>query len=383
MSHISKLEGYKIKVVAPIPYHPSFKIGKRWIFSQVLPYQVVEGIEVYHPRYFMIPKIGMSLHGIMMFLSALKVIGRIQKEFNFDIIDAHYVYPDGFAAILLGIVFGKPTIVSARGTDINLFKQFFVIRRLLQYTLKKANGVIAVSQALRSEMIRLGISQDKISVVPNGVDQNKFYPVSKQAVRRQLGLPDKRIILSVGNLVPNKGMVLLISALKLLVEKHRRKDFYLIIIGNGVQRRDLEKKISLLGLKDQVRLMGSVAHQDLNLWYNAADLFCLASSREGWPNVILEALACGIPVIATGVGGIPEIIQSKELGILTGRDENSLAEAILQGMDRSWDSCQITQYAKKYTWDQTAKSVAGVFESIIRSKLRLSSGSVVDARDPN
>ena len=200
MSQFAKLDGCEVKVVAPVPYFPAIKLNWRWRFSQVARRELRNGIEVYHPRYFLTPKIGMALYGWMMFLSVLPAVRRIQKDFDFDLIDAHYVYPDGFAAVLFGWIFKKPVVVSARGSDINLFKTFPLIRKLLQYVLRKAARVVAVSKALKEAMVQLGIPEEKISGIPNGVDPEKFYPVPKEQARKELGLPNRRTVLSVGNL---------------------------------------------------------------------------------------------------------------------------------------------------------------------------------------
>src|ERR1044071_6415489 len=281
MTHFAKVDGCEMKVVAPVPYFPAIKINWRWSYSQVKVLEIRDGIEIYHPRYFMTPKIGMSLYGLTMFLSVLRTVRKIKTNFDFDLIDAHFVYPDGLAAVLLGWFFKKPVVVSARGSDINLYSHFPVIRKILQYTLRKAYGVIAVSHALKEAMVGLGISDEKIFVVPNGVDHRKFFPVPKRDARKTLGLPvDKKIILSVGGLIPRKGFDLLIKALKLLRQEHFR-DLYLVIVGEGPSRPDLEQLIASIGLTQCVRFVGSVPHQELYAWYSAADLFCLASDREG------------------------------------------------------------------------------------------------------
>jgi teichuronic acid biosynthesis glycosyltransferase TuaC len=366
MTHFSKLEYCEVTVIAPVPYFPPIKINSRWLYSQVLRKERIEGLEVHHPRYFIIPKVSLALQGLMMFLALYPCIRRIQKEFNFDLIDSHYVYPDGFAAILLGHALGKPVVVSALGTDINRYSQFWLIRKLLRQTLKRADGVIAVSRALKEVMIRMEIPAEKISVVPNGVDVEKFYPIPRPEARSRLNLPDKRILLSVGGLVSGKGFDLLVKALRLLVERQRQQDLYLVIAGEGYFRKDLEKLISDFCLEKYVRLVGDVAHNDLLAYYSAADLFCLASAQEGWPNVIMESLACGTPVVATAVGGIPEILSSDELGIVVRRDEAELAQAIAQALERPWCRQTIVQYAKRNTWHQVAKSKHAVFESLLR-----------------
>jgi glycosyltransferase involved in cell wall biosynthesis len=307
----------------------------------------------------------MALYGWMMFLSVLPAVRRIQKDFDFDLIDAHYVYPDGFAAVLLGWIFKKPVVVSARGSDINLFKTFPLIRKLLRYVLRRAARVVAVSKALKEAMVTLGIPEEKISCIPNGVDPEHFYPVPKEQARRELGLPNRKTVLSVGNLTDNKGFDLVIKSFRVLLDRFHGKDIQLAIVGDGPCRSQLEKMILSLRLDGRVRMVGAISHDKLRLWYSGADVFCLASSREGWPNVLLESLACGTPVVATAVGGIPEIISSDNVGFLSEREESKIAETIRVALKKSWRSDEIVAYARRFTWEQTALAVLDVFDSVL------------------
>lgn len=369
MTTFARIEGCSVKVVAPVPYFPPIKMSHRSRFSQIMRREVIEGLEVYHPRYFMVPKVSMAFHGLLMFLSALPCVKKLQRDFAFDIIDAHYVYPDGLAAVLLGNFFRKPVVVSARGSDINLFAKFPLIRGFLQYTLNRTDRIVAVCQALKEAMIQLRIPEEKITVIPNGVDIKKFHPFSKEEARRKLQLPlNKRILLSVGGLIPRKGFDLLIKALKLLFEEWHERDLYLVIVGEGSSRRALEQLIDALGLREHVYLAGAIPHQELYFWYSAADLFCLASSREGWPNVVLEALASGTPVVATDIWGIPEIICSDTLGILTKRSERDLAAGIAVALQKSWRSEAIVQYAREQTWERVASSVLDTFQTVLAAQ---------------
>lgn len=365
MTPLSSKDACSFRVVAPVPYFPPIKIGHRWQFSQVIPREIIGGVEVDHPRYFMTPKVGMAFYGLGMFLSVLPRMKKIHTKFDFDIIDAHYVYPDGLAAVLLGRYFSKPVVVTSHGTDINLYPQFPLIRQLLRYTLRKADRVITVCQALKDVMIQLEIPQEKIAVITNGVDLSKFYPSPKEEARSKLGIPNKRVILSVGGLTTRKGFDLLIKALKILIESFREKNVYLVIVGEGPFREKLEKLVSSLGLSEYVRLAGARPHQELNLWFNAADLFCLASSREGWPCVLLESLACGTPVVATNIWGIPELICSDRIGLLSEQSERDIAEKISLALKRPWDTDEIVQYARGHTWDRAALSVFEVFNSVL------------------
>lgn len=372
MDHFANLEGCHVKVIAPVPYFPKIKLNWRWTFSQVAPLEIRDGIEVYHPRYCMIPKVGMTFYGLMMFLSVLGTVRKVRRKFDFDLIDAHYVYPDGFAAVMLGWFFRKPVVVSARGTDINLYANFPVIRKILQYTLRRANRVIAVCQALKDAMVNLGIAQEKIVVIPNGVDHRKFFQVPKELARRKVGLPAQRkVILSIGGLVPRKGFDVLIKALSYLVKETSERDLYLAIIGEGPSRSALEQLIVALGLGENVRLVGSVPHEALYSWYSAADIFCLASDREGWPNVLLESLACGTPVVATNIWGVPEIIQSERVGLLTKRTVAALAATLSRAFKTSWVADDVVAYTKQHSWMHAVNSVRGVFESVLAQQPRI------------
>jgi glycosyltransferase involved in cell wall biosynthesis len=369
MASVAQLEGRDVRVVAPVPYHPPFRLGWRWNYSQVVREEVIDGIQVYHPRYFVIPKIGMTCHGLMMFLSVAFFVKKLQRQFDFDIIDAHYVYPDGFAAVLLGAVLRKPVVVSARGSDINHFPEFPFVRRLIRFTLDRTPRIIAVSQALKEATMRLGVPQDKITVIPNGVRASRFFPYSRREARRRLGLSDDRnIVLSVGGLTSIKGFDSLIEAAKMLVEEYHEEKLSLIVVGEGKLRGQLERMVRSLNLESHVQLVGSVPHGELYLWYNAANVFCLASKREGWPNVILEALACGIPVVGAAVGGIPEIIVNEEIGLVTGSEPAALASRIREAIHREWNSERIVRYASHLTWDITAASLCQVFDAVINGQ---------------
>lgn len=368
VTHFAKLDGCRVKVVAPIPYFPRVKLGWRWRYSKVARQEIREGLEVCHPRYFITPKVGMSFYGLEMFLSVLRTIKEIRRDFNFDIIDAHYIYPDGLAAVLLGQYFKKPVVVSARGSDVHLYSELPMIRRLLKYTLHRADKVIAVCQALKEALIRLEVPPKKIFVIPNGVDIGKFFPMPREEARRRLGFPDKRVILSVGHLTPNKGFDLLMKAFQILYKELHREDIFLVIVGDGKIRKELESMISSLDLNGDVRLAGDIPHGELYQWYNAADIFCLASRREGWPNVLLESLACGTPVVATDVWGIPEIISSEKIGLLTRRNEQDIGRNISIALKKEWDRGEIIQYAREHTWNKVTQSVYEVFRTALNNR---------------
>jgi glycosyltransferase involved in cell wall biosynthesis len=362
----SRLDGCETRVIAPVPYFPPVNLTDRARYRQVARMETIEGVPVYHPRYPMIPKVAMSLHGLGMFVGALPVARRLKREFDFDAIDAHYVYPDGLAAVLLAKHFDVPVVVSARGSDINQFPRFPLVRRLIRYTLNRADHLIAVCGALKVAMTDLGCAAGKISVIPNGVDTKKFHPVEKREAKAKLGLPDTHVIVSVGGLVPRKGHDRLIQGFRQLLASRRRRDVTLAIVGDGPLRKTLEREIELLGLADCIRMVGAIPHHALIDWYSAADVSCLTSSREGWANVILESMACGTPVVATAVWGTPEIISSDRVGLLTSREPEDIALTLGQALERAWDRDAILAYARQHTWQNAARHVRTVLQRVVQ-----------------
>jgi glycosyltransferase involved in cell wall biosynthesis len=366
MTRVAALPGVSLRVVAPVPYFPPLKLGARWLYSQVAREETIGGLPVTHPRYFMIPKVATGWHGPFMARALLPYVRSLRAAFDFDVIDAHYVYPDGFAAVEIGRALGVPVVVSARGSDINLFREIPSARPHLVTTLERASGLIAVSEALGRAMRELGAPAGKVRVIPNGVDARKFHPIPRDTARERTGsAPGGRLVLAVGHLTQNKGFDRLLGAFRGLLNLGGYEDVRVAIVGEGVYRKELERLVGFYGLGERVRLVGQVPHADLHLWYGAADLSCLFSRREGWPNVVLESMACGTPVLATPVGGVPEIIGNGPAGALAEGDDDALALALAQALDRSWDREAIARFAQKHTWEQAADSVHRVLASVV------------------
>ncbi len=357
VAHLAQRPENVVQVVAPVPYFPSWLRRTRWHAVTRVPRQEQIGkLTIHHPRYFLLPKISMPWHGLTMFLGSLPLVLRLKKETKFDCIDAHYVYPDGFAAVLLGKMLRIPVTVSARGTDINLFPTFWLTRRMIRWTLRQAQGVIAVSAALKEAMVKLGASAEKIRVISNGVDVERFQPVERRAARRHLGLPeDARIVVSVSALIPTKGLQSLITAVAEMAPRSPKLKLYLV--GDGALRGTLENSARKEGLEKQVFLVGNKPNEELKFWYSAADVTCLASLREGSPNVLLESMACGTPVVATRVGGVPEVIVSPELGVLVEPNSQALAAALEFALNKSWDREALVRHARARTWRDVAAEV--------------------------
>lgn len=367
MSAVNKIPDVEVKVVAPVPYFPNISVGsERWKkFAKIHKIEQRAGMQVFHPRYFVTPKVGMSLYGFFMFIGVLPTIRRLFKEWQFDVIDAHYVFPDGLAALLLSKFFNRPIIVSARGTDINLYPKFRLIKPLLQLVISKADGLISVCQSLADVMIDMGADKNKTRVIPNGIDPEQFFPIDKGIARQQLGFKDeKKILLTVGSLIERKGTHLLIRALKIL-KLRGELDFLTYIVGKGESGKELRKLVAELELSKDVFFAGEINNSELVKWYSAADLFFLGSSREGWPNVISESLACGTPVLATKVDGIPDIVHSNDLGIIVDRDVESFALALGKGFANNWNFKIIREQGQKRSWQTVAAEVYDVLNSVV------------------
>jgi teichuronic acid biosynthesis glycosyltransferase TuaC len=351
--------------MAPIPYFPRLKWNKRWFnFATVPQVESLNGFETHHPRYLVIPKIGMTTHGLSMFAGSVLQVWRRLRAADYDLIDAHYVYPDGLAAVMLGALLKKPVVVSARGSDISLFPQYRLIRPLVKLVLKRADAVIAVAQSLKDVMVQLGCPENKIKVIRNGIDPEKFRPQCRADARRELGLPDHSpILLAVGGLTANKGFHVLIEAVARL--RRNRPDVTLLIVGDGAHRSRLEQQIRSLNLENNVKLMGSRPNSDLSSLYSAADLFCLASEREGCPNVVLEALACGCPVIATRAGGISEIVSAPSLGVLVDRTAEAFESGIDSALQHEWDREAIAVQGRSRAWHHVAADILTVYSEVL------------------
>jgi glycosyltransferase involved in cell wall biosynthesis len=234
---------------------------------------------------------------------------------------------------------------------------------MIQWTLRESAAVIAVSTALKDKMVEVGGLAEKIHVIPNGVDDACFQQISKKDARAKLGLQETGpLLVSVGSLVSLKGQDLLICAMEVVKRQHAGLRLY--ILGEGTFRVELENLIVRLGLRDCVKLLGRRPYEELPAWFSAADVSCLASEREGWPNVVTESLACGTPVVGTRVGGIPEILHSPELGILVERTVESIAAGIEQALAKSWNHAAISAETRARTWTKVAAEV----EEILRAQ---------------
>jgi glycosyltransferase involved in cell wall biosynthesis len=304
------------------------------------------------------------------------VIRELQKGgFDFDLIDAHYYYPDGVAAAIVARALGKPFIVTARGTDLNLVPEYPLPRRRILATAAAAQASIGVCKALMDRLAELGADPAKLHVLRNGVDLERFVPEPRVAARERLALePEGRWLLSVGHLIERKGHHIAIEALALLPA-----DVRLVIAGAGEERAALERLAAERGVAARVRLAGAVPQVELKWYYSAADALVLCSSREGWANVLLEAMACGTPVIATNIWGTPEVVSVPEAGMLMlERSPAGLAQAFDTLFGRSIEPAATRAFAETFSWDSTTQGQLRLMRAVIdRQPMSIAPGGQV------
>jgi teichuronic acid biosynthesis glycosyltransferase TuaC len=356
------------RVVAPIPYVPFTRAycGRYTDLARTPRVDVRHGIEVIYPRYPALPKVGMMATPFLLAAAMFGPLRRIiANSFNFNLIDAHYFYPDGVAAVLLGRWLGKPVVITARGSDINLFPSFAGPRRLICWAAREAAAVVTVSDALRRALLALGVDAGRVVVLRNGVDTAFFRPEPRREARQAIGIalpPAGRLAISVGNLVPLKGHDLAIQACTSIPGLH------LAIVGRGALEARLKALACDLGT-DRVHFVPEVEQERLRSFYAAADLLILASEREGMPNVVLEALACGTPVVATAVGGVPEVVDSSTVGrLVSERTPAALARETVALLAAPPEREDVRASALRLSWSETVSGLHKVFSTALASQ---------------
>lgn len=352
-----------VRVVAPVPWfpsrHQSFPKYSKW--ASVPAHEERHELAVSHPRYPLLPKFGMLAHPFLMAAWSLSALRALRRDgFDFDLIDAHYYYPDGVAALLLGHWLARPVVITARGTDLNLYpRRYPLVRRMISSAARRAAASIAVSTALADTLCDLGARPNRVHMLRNGVDLDVFQPGDRGHARRMLDVSGP-VLASVGHLIERKGHHLAIEALT------RLPACRLLIAGDGPERGALTALADHLRVADRVRFLGEISHEQLGAIYRAADVLVLASSREGWPNVLLEAMACGTPVVAAAVEGVPEMVTASAAGsVMRERSAAAVADAV-QAILADPPSREATRrHAEGFSWDATTRGQLEIFRAVI------------------
>jgi glycosyltransferase involved in cell wall biosynthesis len=321
------------------------------------------GVDAELLTYTAVPIVSRLMNGGSIFRAARRKLR--QKP---DVILSYWVYPDGYAAVRLGKDLNVPAVLFSRGSDLKLNADYWLTKKAYRYTLSNAAAVIGVSRDLSNSAMRFGARPDRNHVIPNGVDISLFYMQDQQQARRRLSLPkDHPIALYVGRLEPRKGLSQLIQAV--VIARQNCPTFRLVLVGSGMLEGELRERATQLGIEEAVTFAGPKDHSELGSWINAADIVCLPSESEGCPNVVLEALSCGRPVVATAVGGVPEIVDSQCGVLIASNEPHVIARGIVDALGREWNRERIAARWQR-SWLQVARDTLDVCESSVAEHAR-------------
>jgi glycosyltransferase involved in cell wall biosynthesis len=352
-------------VLAPVPWFPSRnKRFGTWARHAAAPLAEQRyGLTVLHPRFLAIPRFGMAVSPLLLYAAASRALaGLLRAGKTFDLIDAHYFYPDGVAAVWLGQRFGLPVVVTARGSDVTQFPDYAVPRALIRRAADAADAVITVSDGLRRALAALGVADDNVTVLRNGVDVAEFHPCDPAPVRARLGISGPAL-LSVGALIARKGHDLTIAALTHL------PGWQLLIAGEGPERAALGALAARLGVAARVRLLGEIPHAELPPLYCAADISVLSSSREGWANVLLESMACGTPVVASPIAGNDEVVRERSAGLIAdARTPEAIAASVRDLAAAPPSRLGTVAYAARFGWEATSEGQLALFRRVLAQR---------------
>lgn len=293
-----------VDVVAPISWHSKERTTTPVFHNS-------DNINIYHPTLFYTPGLFRTTHGHFYALSISRTISSLFKSNNYDCIYSAWLYPDAFASAHFANKFNIPLYTRVMGTDVNRLTHKSNILKHSLHVIKRSKCVLSVSEDLKSKLIQLGAEDKKIKVLRNGIDRTIFFHKDKNYTRERLKIErDAQMILFVGNLKQKKGLLDLCKSFLSMSASKRFSNLQLFIIGEGPLSAELHRIALAAGCSDKMHILGSMPHFKISDWLNACDVFCLPSHSEGLPNVVIEALSCKTKVVATNVGGIPELVNN-------------------------------------------------------------------------
>ncbi len=284
-----------------------------------------------------------------------------------DVLLTYWLYPEGYAATRLGRRLGIPSVIVSLGSDLKRIPNDPLVRRLTARAVQEASAVVGVSQDLGKVACGLGASPQRVHTVFNGVRTELFRLLDQTETRASLNVaPEVKLILYVGRFVPLKGIPNLIEAVRRLTVQSASR-WELALIGNGSQEVELKAQAEAAGIADRLRFLGPQPPEQVARWMNAADLLCLPSESEGQPNVIVEALSCGRPVVATAVGGIPEIVTEDSGVLVRDNSADALVPALQLAVGRSWDREAISRRHRR-GWEDAARETLRICEAVAAAR---------------
>jgi glycosyltransferase involved in cell wall biosynthesis len=351
-----------VEVLAAIPYVPfasALDVPARAARLATLPLRErVHGIDVTYVRQLYVPRVGLPV-AVPLYLASLHPHrDRLRAA---DAILATWAYPDGCASVLAARGLGKPCVVKVHGTDVNVVLRRGAARRIAAGILPRADALVAVSRPLAGELAKLGVAPGRVHHVANGVDSAVFFPRDRAEERVRLDVPaDARVVLFVGRVEPQKGIAELLAAFERVRERVPRA--VLVLVGDCASRAAVLAGVARWG--SAVRLTGPLPQEKVASWMGASDVLALPSWAEGTPNVVLESLASGRPVVATRVGGIPDVLHDDRAGILVPpKDASSLADALVSALHATWDE-NVVRACGPRPWRESAAALREVLEAV-------------------
>jgi len=357
-----------VEVLGTIPWFPGARMFSRWSLAgrqtEVPRVEVIDGVPVAHPRFLFVPRIGHDWSAALYTASLVPAV--LRRRGRVDVVLGSWAYPDGVAAVRLGRLLGVPTVVKVHGSDLNVVAKLPGPRRILAQELPRASRVVAVSRALGDEAVGLGVSPARVKIVGNGVDSALFHPRDRVACRARLGLlADGKRVVYVGRLEPAKGVIDLLDAFS----RPELAGVALSLVGDGGAREACQARAAVSG--GRITVHGARPLDEIPDWMGAADVLTLPSWNEGTPNVILEALACGRPVVGTTVGGIPDLLDAPLLGrLVPPRDPGALATALAEVAGLAHDAGAIAARGARGGWAESAQKLFAVLEEAVKAGRR-------------
>jgi glycosyltransferase involved in cell wall biosynthesis len=351
----------ELRVISPLPWWSRLRYPAELFHA---PWTTVNGITSCYPTYWSVPRLG-SLHAWGMYHSLAGRVANLHREFDFDVILGTWAYPDVVAAARLARKFDVPFVAKVHGSDINEVARIAPIREQIREALSTAHRVIAVSAALAAKVRDLGVPAERIYVQHNAVDGARFVIRDAHSVRSKLGLPlDRKLVGFIGRLSREKGLDLLLDAMAALM-KADAPPADLVVVGGGAEATALRQHAEALGLQEKVRFVGPRLPAEVPEWISACDVICLPSRREGCPNVLIEALASGIPVVGCRVGGVPELLDDENGVLVDPENVTALANGISAALRRHWQPAALRRSVRSLDWETVAVNVYGVLKDAV------------------
>jgi len=372
-----------LEVAVPLPWFPSGRFAARLApayareFGGLAERQEIDGVLATYPRYPLIPRLSESAHDRFMYLGVRAAISRRHQERPFDVINAHWLYPDGVVAARIGAGLKLPVVLTGLGCDVNEDLRNPAKRPRILEAAHAAAAITTVSQPLADVLLEAGLPADRITVIPNGVDTTRFSLGDQDAARRTLGLDAGPLVVCVSRLSHEKGVDVLVDAANMLGATLPAARF--VVVGEGPERPALEARIAAAGLGDRFRLAGAVPHAAVATWMTAADVIAMPSRREGHPNAAMEALACGRPLVASQAGALTELVTASRGLSVPSADGAALSDALAAALTRRWDHAAIAASVREESWSRAAASYYRVLERAATSRIADSARRVVAA----